>query len=75
VDVVSAKVLGTAAIVSGLFFIATSIVRLSRPDLDVVLVVLNVVLGALLLATGFRLWRSALRGTNRRRSVIGDLRR
>ena len=66
-DLVSAKVLGTAAIVSGLFSIATSIVRLGRPDLDMLLVVLNVVLGALLLATGFRLWRSALRRTNRRR--------
>jgi chromate transport protein ChrA len=71
VDVVSAKVLGAAAIMSGLFFVATSIVRLSRPDLDVLLVVLNIVLGALVLATGFRLWRSALRRTKRRRSVIG----
>ncbi|MBF4602705.1 hypothetical protein [Curtobacterium sp. VKM Ac-2884] len=66
-DTVSAKVLGTGAIVFGLVFIVTSIVRLSRPDLDVLLAVLNIVLGALLLSTGFRLWRSALRGTNRDR--------
>ncbi|MBF4608233.1 hypothetical protein [Curtobacterium sp. VKM Ac-1393] len=51
----------------GLTFIVTSVVRLSRPDLDVLLAVLNIVFGALLLYTGIRLWRSALRGTNRDR--------
>jgi threonine/homoserine/homoserine lactone efflux protein len=66
-DAVSAKVLGTGAIVFGLIFIVTSIVRLSRPDLDVLLAVLNIIFGALLIYTGFRLWRSALRGTNRDR--------
>lgn len=66
-DAVSAKVLGTGAIVSGLTFTAASIVRLSRPDLDVLLALLNIVFGALLLYTGIRLWRSALRGKNRDR--------
>lgn len=66
-DTDSARVLGTGAIVFGLMFIVTSIVRSSRPDLDVLLALLNIVLGALLLYTGFRLWRSALRGTTRDR--------
>ncbi|KTR47778.1 hypothetical protein [Curtobacterium oceanosedimentum] len=64
-DVVTAKVLGTGAFIFGLIFIVTSIVRLSRPDLDVLLVILNIVFGALLLYTGFRLWRSALRDRDR----------
>jgi threonine/homoserine/homoserine lactone efflux protein len=66
-DTVSAKVLGTGAIVFGLIFIVTSIARFTRPDLDVLLVILNIVFGALLLYTGSRLWRSALRGANRDR--------
>jgi hypothetical protein len=37
-DVVSAKVLGTGAFVFGLIFITTSAVRLSRADLDIVVV-------------------------------------
>jgi hypothetical protein len=48
-DVVSAKVLGTGAFVFGLIFITTSAVRLSRADLDIVLVLLNSALGILLL--------------------------
>ena len=61
-DVVSAKVLGTGAFVFGLIFITTSAVRLSRGDLDIVLVLLNSALGILLLYAGVRLWRFALRG-------------
>ena len=61
-DVVSAKVLGTGAFVFGLIFITTSAVRLSRADLDIVLVLLNGALGILLLYAGVRLWRFALRG-------------
>jgi hypothetical protein len=61
-DVVSAKVLGTGAFVFGLIFITTSAVRLSRADLDIVLVLLNSALGILLLYACVRLWRFALRG-------------
>ena len=61
-DVVSAKVLGTGAFVFGLIFIVTSAVRLSRADLDVVLLILNTALGILLLYAGVRRWRFALRG-------------
>ncbi len=66
-DVVSAKVLGSGAVVLGLVFVVTSTARLFRPDLDVVLVVLNTALGILLLVAGARLWRAALRGTKHRR--------
>ncbi|MFJ4222291.1 hypothetical protein [Curtobacterium luteum] len=66
-DVVTAKVLGTGALFFGLIFVVTSIVRLTRPDLDVLLVVLNIAFGALLLVTGFRLWRFALRGARSNR--------
>ncbi|OII11484.1 hypothetical protein BIU97_06225 [Curtobacterium sp. MCBA15_009] len=65
-DTVSAKVLGTGAIVLGLVFVVTSVVRLWRPDVDVLLVVLNAALGVLLLVVGVRLWRRALRGRQRR---------
>ncbi|TCL80229.1 hypothetical protein EDF31_1134 [Curtobacterium sp. PhB142] len=61
-DVVSAKVLGTGAFVFGLIFITTSAARLSRADLDIVLVILNSALGIVLLYVGARLWRFALRG-------------
>ncbi|MBT1682624.1 hypothetical protein [Curtobacterium flaccumfaciens] len=61
-DVVSAKVLCTGAFVFGLIFITTSAVRLSRADLDIVLVLLNSALGILLLYADVRLWRFALRG-------------
>ncbi|WP_420367483.1 hypothetical protein [Curtobacterium sp. L1-20] len=44
-DVLSAKVLGSIALAFGLMFVATSIVRLTRPDLDVILVILNSALG------------------------------
>lgn len=66
VDTVSAKVLGTGAIVLGLVFVVTSVVRLWRPELDVFLVVLDTALGVLLLVAGVRLWRRALRGGQRR---------
>ena len=64
-DVVSAKVLGTSALVFGLIFIVTSAVRLFRPDFDVVLVILNTALGILLLYVGVRLWRSDRREAKR----------
>lgn len=64
-DVVSAKVLGTSALVFGLIFIVTSAVRLFRPDLDVVLVIPNTALGILLLYAGVRRWRFARRGATR----------
>lgn len=60
-DVLSAKVLGSIALAFGLVFIATSIVRLTRPDLDVILVILNTALGLLWLGAGVWLWRFALR--------------
>ncbi|OIH99579.1 MULTISPECIES: hypothetical protein [unclassified Curtobacterium] len=65
-DTVSAKVLGTGAIVLGLVFVVTSVVRFWRPDVDVLLVVLNAALGVLLLVVGVWLWRRALRGRQRR---------
>jgi uncharacterized membrane protein len=66
-DVVSAKVLGTGAIVFGVVFIVTSVLRLTRPDLDLVLAILNITFGVLLLCVGVGLWRSALRRTKRDR--------
>ncbi|WP_288467052.1 hypothetical protein [uncultured Curtobacterium sp.] len=60
-DVLSAKVLGSIALAFGLVFVATSIVRLTRPDLDVILVILNTALGFLWLGVGVWLWRFALR--------------
>jgi hypothetical protein len=51
-DVVSAKVLGTGAIVFGVVFIVTSVLRLTRPDLDLVLAILNITFGVLLLCVG-----------------------
>lgn len=60
-DVVSAKVCGTIAIVFGLAFLVTSAVRLTRADPDVVLVILNSALGILALVAGGRLWRYAQR--------------
>ncbi len=60
-DVLSAKVQGSIALAFGLVFVATSIVRLTRPDLDVILVILNTALGFLWLGVGVWLWRFALR--------------
>jgi hypothetical protein len=60
-DVVSAKVCGTIAIVFGLVFLVTSAVPLTRSDSDVVLVILNSTLGILALVAGGRLWRYAQR--------------
>ncbi|PZE40612.1 hypothetical protein DEJ21_01210 [Curtobacterium sp. MCSS17_006] len=64
-DVMSAKVLGSIALAFGLVFITTSIVRFIRPDLDVVLAVLNTVLGIVWLGAGIGLWRFALRKAKR----------
>jgi len=66
-DVLSAKVLGTIALAFGLVFIATSIIRLTRPDLDVLLVILNTALGLFWLGAGAWLWRFALRKAKRGR--------
>ena len=60
-DVLSAKVLGSIALAFGLVFVTTSIVRLTRPDLDVILVILNTALGLFWLGAGIWLWRFALR--------------
>lgn len=60
-DVVSAKVLGPVALVFGVVFISTSIVRLTRPDVDLLLVLLNTALGVLWLGAGIWLWRLGLR--------------
>jgi hypothetical protein len=64
-DVLSAKVLGSIALAFGLVFVATSIIRLTRPDLDVLLVILNTVLGLFWLGAGAWLWRFALRKAKR----------
>jgi uncharacterized membrane protein len=61
VDVVSAKVLGSTALVFGVVFVATSVVRLTRPDVDLLLVLLNTALGILWLGAGVWLWRFGLR--------------
>jgi uncharacterized membrane protein len=60
-DVVSAKVLGSVALVFGVVFISTSIVRFTRPDVDLLLVLLNTALGVLWLGAGIWLWRLGLR--------------
>lgn len=60
-DVISAKVCGTIAIVFGLGFLVTSAVRLTQPDLEVVLVTLNSALGVVALIAGVRLLRYAAR--------------
>jgi len=67
VDVLSAKVLGTIALAFGLVFMTTSIVRFIRPDLDVVLAVVNTALGIFWLGAGIWLWRFALRKAKRGR--------
>jgi len=61
----SARVLGSIALAFGLVFITTSIVRFIRPDLDVVLAVLNTALGIFWLGAGIGLWRFALRKAKR----------
>ncbi|MEK6310480.1 MAG: hypothetical protein V4755_07205 [Curtobacterium sp.] len=60
-DVVSAKVLGSIALVFGIIFVSTSIVRLTRSDVDLLLVVLNTALGILWLGAGIWMWRFGLR--------------
>ncbi|MBF4606664.1 hypothetical protein [Curtobacterium sp. VKM Ac-1393] len=59
-DVGSAKVLGSIALVFGVVFVSTSIVRLMRSDVDLLLVLLNTALGLLWLGAGFWLWRFGL---------------
>lgn len=60
-DTVSAKVLGSIALVFGVVFVSTSVVRLTRPDADLLLVLLNMALGILWVGAGVRLWRFGLR--------------
>ncbi|MDB6427113.1 hypothetical protein [Curtobacterium sp. 20TX0008] len=62
-DSASAKVLGSIALVFGFIFVAASVVRLTRPEGDVLLVLLTIALGALWLGAGVWLWRS---GASRR---------
>ena len=59
----SAKVLGTIALVFGTVLLATSVVRLIRSEPDLVL---NVALGILWLVGGVWLWRFGLRRTKQR---------
>ncbi|MBF4615327.1 hypothetical protein [Curtobacterium sp. VKM Ac-1376] len=60
-DVVSAKVLGSVALVFGVVFVSTSILRLTRADVDLLLVLLNMALGVLWIGAGVWLWRFGLR--------------
>ncbi|QQD77915.1 hypothetical protein I8920_15695 (plasmid) [Curtobacterium sp. YC1] len=60
-DVASAKVLGSIALFFGVVFISTSIVRLTRSDVDLLLVLLNTALGVLWFGAGIWLWRFGLR--------------
>ncbi|MBF4607401.1 hypothetical protein [Curtobacterium sp. VKM Ac-1393] len=67
-DVVSAKVLGTLALLGGAVFVVTSIVRIVRADSDVALILLNALYGILLLVVGVMLWRFARRSAKRDQS-------
>jgi uncharacterized membrane protein len=64
-DTGSAKVLGSIALVFGVVFVSTSVVRLTRPEVDLLLVLLNMALGILWVGAGagagVRLWRFELR--------------
>ena len=53
-------------------FVATPIIRLTRPGLDVLLAILNTVLGLFWLGAGAWLWRFALRKAKRGRKRIRD---
>ncbi|MBF4602683.1 MULTISPECIES: hypothetical protein [unclassified Curtobacterium] len=66
-DVVSAKVLGTLALLGGAVFVVTSVVRIVRADSDVALILLNALYGILLLIVGVMLWRFARRSAKRDR--------
>lgn len=57
----SAKVLGSIALVFGILLVATSVVRLTRPEGDVLLVLLTTALGVLWVGAGVGLWRFAIR--------------
>jgi uncharacterized membrane protein len=63
-DAVSAKVLGSIALVFGVVFVSTSVVRLTRADVDLLLVLLNTALGILWLGAGAWLWRFGLRDSD-----------
>lgn len=67
-DVVSAKVIGTLALLGGAVFVVTSVLRLARADHDLVLIVLNLLYGVVLLVVGVMLWRFARRSAKRDRS-------
>ncbi|WP_248703692.1 hypothetical protein [Curtobacterium sp. MWU13-2055] len=66
-DVVSAKVLGTLALLGGAVFVVTSVVRIVRADSDVALILLNALYGILLLIVGVMSWRFAHRSAKRDR--------
>lgn len=66
-DVASAKVLGTLALLGGAVFVVTSVVRIARADSDVALILLNALYGILLLIVGVMLWRFARRSATRDR--------
>lgn len=66
-DVVSAKVLGTLALLGGAVFVVTSVVRIVRADSDIALILLNALYGILLLIVGVMLWRFARRSAKRDR--------
>lgn len=66
-DVASAKVLGTLALLGGAVFVVTSVVRIARADSDVALILLNALYGILLLIVGVMLWRFARRSAKRDR--------
>lgn len=59
-DVASAKVLESISLVFGVVFVSMSIVRLTRSDVDLLLV-LNSAPGILWLGAGSGLWRLGLR--------------
>ncbi|MFJ3384774.1 MULTISPECIES: hypothetical protein [unclassified Curtobacterium] len=66
-DVLSARVVGSIALVFGLVFFTTSIVRFIRPDVDLVLAVVNIALGIFWLGAGVWFWRFAVRKAKRGR--------
>ncbi|MBT1583236.1 hypothetical protein [Curtobacterium flaccumfaciens] len=63
-DLVSANVLGSVALVFGVVFVSTSILRLTRADVDLLLTLLNMALGILWIGAGVWLRRFGLRKTN-----------
>lgn len=69
-DVVSAKVLGSITLVFGVVFVSTSIVRLTRPDPDLALVLVSSALGVLWLGAG--IWCGVSGSASRRATGSGS---